>query len=163
MHLTHTQLSPCSSRIGKAQTQSCHPLTPTPPTPPRAKHIHMSHSTCTPLTKLISSTSPAQDNTRVPPIYAPTAQPYLPRNQNTDPTSALPLPSHPSSLAAYTHATKTTIHASQSPQQLHPQYRVPRQTYRQTKDYHRTTNTTQAHIPSSKSERNLIILQDNIN
>ena len=28
---------------------------------------------------------------------------------------------------------------------------------------HRTTNTTQAHIPSSKSERNLIILHTNIN
>ena len=30
-------------------------------------------------------------------------------------------------------------------------------------DYHRTTNTTQTHRPSSKSERNLIILQVNIN
>ena len=40
----------------------------------------------------------------------------------------------------------------------HPtQHRVPRQPHRQTKDCHRTTNTTQAHRPSSKSERNLII------
>ena len=30
-------------------------------------------------------------------------------------------------------------------------------------DYHRTKNTTQAHRPSSKSERNLIIMQVNIN
>ena len=29
-------------------------------------------------------------------------------------------PPHPNSLAAYTHATKTTMHASQSPQQPHP-------------------------------------------
>ena len=34
---------------------------------------------------------------------------------------------------------------------------------RQTKNYHSTTNTTQAHIPNSKSEKNLIILQVNIN
>ena len=75
---TQTPLFPCSSRIGKAQTQSCHPLT-------------------------------------------------------------------------------------HSPQQPHPQHRVQRQPHRQTKDYHRTTNTTQAHRPSSKCERNLIILQVNIN
>ena len=37
------------------------------------------------------------------------------------------------------------------------------QPHKQTKDYHRTTNTTQTHRPSSKSERNLIILQVNIN
>ena len=36
-------------------------------------------------------------------------------------------------------------------------------TYRQTKDDHMTTDTTQGHRPSSKSERNLIILQVNIN
>ena len=55
------------------------------------------------------------------------------------------------------------MHASQSPQQRHPQHRVPRQPHRQTKDYHRTTNITQAHRASSKSERTLIILQVNIN
>ena len=81
------------------------------------------------------------------------------------PTSVLQSPSHPNSLAAYTHATKTTIHVSQSPQQPHPQHTT---TISQTdqglpQDYHRTTNTTQAHRPSSKSERNLIILQFNIN
>ena len=55
------------------------------------------------------------------------------------------------------------MHASQSPQQPHAQHRVLRQPHKQTKDYHRTTNTTQTHRPSSKSERNLIILQVNIN
>ena len=59
--------------------------------------------------------------------------------------------------------TPPLVHASQSPQQPHPQHRVPLQPHRQTKAYHRTTNTTQAHRPSSKSERNLIILQVNIN
>ena len=66
-------------------------------------------------------------------------------------------------LAPYTHATQTTVHASQSPQQPHPQHRVPRQPHRQTKDYYRTTNTTLAHRLSRKSERNLILLQVNIN
>ena len=70
---------------------------------------------------------------------------------------------HPHTLTAYTHATQTTVHASQSPQQPHTQHRVLRQPHKQTKDYHRTTNTTQTHRPSSRSERNLIILQVNIN
>ena len=63
----------------------------------------------------------------------------------------------------HTHATQTTVHASQSPQQPHSQHRVRHQHHKQTKDYYRTTNTTQTHRPSSRSERNLIILQVNIN
>ena len=89
---------------------------------------------------------------RTPAIYAliaPTPPPDSP--------VALPLPSHPHILAAHTHATQTTVHTAQSPQQPHSQHRVPRQPHRQSKDYNRTTNTTQAHRPSSKSERNLII------
>ena len=78
-----------------------------------------------------------------------------------DPT--LPSPSHPHTLTIHTHAIQTTVHASQSPQQPHAQHRVLRQPHKQTKDYHRTTNTTQTHRPSSKSERNLIILKVNIN
>ena len=62
-------------------------------------------------------------------------------------------------LSAYTHAIQTTVHISQSPHQ----HRVPRQLHKQTKDDHMTTKSTQAHRPSSKSERNLIILQVNIN
>ena len=61
-------------------------------------------------------------------------------------------------LTAYTHATQTTVNASQSPQQPHPNHRVPRQPHRPTNDYHRTTNTTQAHRPSIKSERYFAIL-----
>ena len=82
---------------------------------------------------------------------------------HTDPTPALPSPSHSHTLTPHTHATQTTVHASQSPQQPHAQHRVLRQPHKQTKDYHRTANTTQTHRPSSKSERNLIILQVNIN
>ena len=50
---------------------------------------------------------------------------------------------HPHTLTAHTHATQTTVHASQSPQQPHAQHRVLRQPHKQTKDYHRTANTTQ--------------------
>ena len=78
------------------------------------------------------------------------------------PTPALPSSWLPRTLSAYTHATQTTVHASQSQQPPHP-HSVPRQPHRQTKDDHMTTDTTQAHIPRSKSEIYLIILQININ
>ena len=99
-----------------------------------------------------TSTSPVLDKTpepRVPLIHALTA--------TTPHTSTA---GHPRTL---TLSQTTTVHASQSPQQPHAQHRVLRQPHKQTKDYHRTTNTTQTHRPSSKSERNLIILQVNIN
>ena len=105
---THIPFLPCSSRIGKAQSQSCHPLTPTPTTPPRAKHLHMSHRPPTPLTTLISSTPPALDK-HLNHVY----HPYT-HSPPTDPTPALPSPLPPNILAAYTHATQTTVHGSQS-------------------------------------------------
>ena len=117
----------------------------------------MSHTPPTPLTSM----SPVLDKTpetRVPLIHALTAT-----TPHQDPIPALPSPSHPHTLTAHTHATQTTLHASQSPQQPHAHHRVLRQPHTQTNDYHRTTNTTQAHRPSSKSERNLITLQVNIN
>ena len=89
---TDTYPSPCSSRIGKAHTQSSH-------------HQHLQpfpelHTPPTPLTRRISSTSPAIDKTselHVPPIYALNATTPPP-----DPTAALRSPSHPHILAAYT-------------------------------------------------------------
>ena len=98
---THVQHSPYSHRIGKAQTQFSHPLTPSPPTPPRAKHIHMSHTPPTPLT----STSPVLDKTPepcVPLIHALTAT-----TPHPDPTPALPSPSH--SDSTHTCNTNTSI------------------------------------------------------
>ena len=103
----------------------------------------MSHGIPTPLATLISSTSHVLDKTsepRVPLIHALIATTPPP-----DPTPALPTPSHLHTLKAYTHATQTTVHASQSPQQPHPQHRILQQSQKQTKDYHRTTNTTQTH------------------
>ena len=107
----------------------------------------MSHTPPTPLT----STSPVLDKTpepRVPLIHALTAT-----TPHPDPTPASP--SHPPTHTCNT----TTVHASQP----HAQHRVLRQPHKHTKDYHMTTNSTQTHRPSSKSEKNLIILQVNIN
>ena len=129
-----------------------------PPTPSRANHIH---TPPTPLTTLISNTSHVLGKTpepRVPLIHALNAT-----TSPLDPTPALPSPSYPHTLTAHTLATQTIVHASQSPQQPHSHHRVSRQPYKQTKDYHITTNTTQTHRPSSKSKINLIILQVNIN
>ena len=78
------------------------------------------------------------------------------------PTPAFPSTTHHHTLSADTHATQTTVHESQSQQPPHP-HTVPPQPHRQTKADYMTTDTTQGHIPSSKSERNLIILQVNIN
>ena len=65
-------------------------------------------------------------------------------------------------LSSYTHATQTTVHASQSQQPPLPR-RVPRQLNRQPKDDHMTIDTPQGHRHSRRWERNLIILQININ
>ena len=84
-----------------------------PPLPSQT-HAEVIHSTHTSHLNF-SSTSPALAKTsepRVPPIYASTATTPPPK-----PTPALPSLSHTNSLAANTHATQTTVHASQSPQQ----------------------------------------------
>ena len=120
-----------------------------PPTPLRAKHIHMSHTPPTPLT----STSPVLDKTpepRVPLIHALTTTTHPP-----DYIPALPSPSHPHSI--YTcntnNCTCITVTATHNIGYYHDNLtNIPR-----------TNNTTQTHRPSSKSKRNLIILQVNIN
>ena len=89
---------------------------------------------------------------RVPPTCPALSTPH------PSPTPALPSTSHHHTLSADTHATQTTVHALQSQQPPHP-HRVPRQT----KNDHKTTDTTQGHRPSSKSESNLITLQVKIN
>ena len=145
-------------------------LTISPPTPPRAKQ-HISHMPPTPLiprTTLIHSTSAALDTIHkpfVPPIYpcpilsATTPTPVT--HTSIAVTLALPAASH------NTHIPYKQQHVHQSPQPPHPLHRIPIQPHRQTnyiyKDDHITTHTIQAHIPSSKSAINLIILQANIN
>ena len=161
---TYVQHPLCYHMIGKAQTQSSHPLTPSSPTPPRAKHIHISHTPSIPLiprTTLIYSISAALDTIPEPRV-PPTCPALTTTTPHPSPTPSLPSPSHPHTLSAYTHTTQTTVHASQSHQPSHP-HRVPRQPHRQTKNYHMTTYTTQGHRQSSKIERNLIILHVNMN
>ena len=68
---------------------------------------------------------------------------------------------HPHTLSAYPHATQT-VYASQSQQPPHP-HRVKLQPHRHIKDDHMATDTPQGNSPSSRIERNLIILQVNIN
>ena len=143
------------------------PLTPTPsppssPTLTRAKHIHISHTPPTPhipRTALIHNTSAALNT--IPEPRVPATCPVL-ITPHPSPTPALPSTSHHHTLSADTHATQTTVYESRSQQPPHP-HRVPRPPHRQTKDDHMTTDTTQGHKPRSKSERNLIILQVNIN
>ena len=132
--------------------------------PPQATHIHIAHTSPTPLiprTTLIHSTSTALGTIPEPRVSrtCPAVSIITP---HPTPTSAWPSTSHSHTLLAYTHATQTTVHASQSHQPPHP-HRVPRQPSRQTKDDHMTTYTPQGHIPSSRSESNLRILQVNIN
>ena len=137
---------------------------PCPPTPPRANHIHISHTSPTPLipsTTLIHITS-AELDTIAEPRVQPTCPALITSTHHPSPTPALPSPSQPHSLSAYTHATQSTVHASQSQQPPHP-HRVPRQPNKQTKHDHMTTDTPQGHRPSSRSERNLPSLQVNIN
>ena len=110
-----------------------------------------------PRTTLVHSTSAALDTIPEPRV-PPTCPALATITPHPSPTPALSSTSHPHTLSTYTHATQTTVHASRS---QHP-HRVPRQPHIQTKDDHMTTDTTQGHRLSSKSERNLIILQGNI-
>ena len=72
---THIPLSPCSSRIGKAQTQFCHPLTPNNSHPaPSQTHTHVIHSTYT----LSPHLSLARHLNHVYHPYTHSPQPHLP-------------------------------------------------------------------------------------
>ena len=119
----------------------------------------MSHTPPTPLTTPISSTSPVLDIhlNHVYHSYTHPPQPHLPRTPHQHCR-------HPRTLTLSQHIhMQHKQQASQTPQQPHSQHRVPRQPHKHTKDYHRTTNTTQTHIPISRREINLIILQVNTN
>ena len=127
-------------------------------------NTHISHTPPTPLiprTTLIHSTSAALDTIPEPRVPL-TCQALTTTTPHPSTTLALPSTSHPHTILAYTHATQTTVHTSQSQQPPHP-HRVLRQPHRQTKDDNMTTDTTQGHRPISKIEINLIILQVNIN
>ena len=81
---THVQHSPCPQRIGKAQTQFSHPLTPlSTHTAPSQTHTHVTHSTNT-SHKHITCTR--QNTCTTHTLTATTPHP--------DPTPALPSHSH---------------------------------------------------------------------
>ena len=135
---THVQHSPCSHRIGQAQ--SSHPLIHSPPisthTTPRQTHTH--------LTRFTKFSHPehvfcARHNART----TCTTHMPCPLHTTTTPhpshTPAFTSPSH--SLSIHTCNTNNS-HASQSQQPPHP-HRGPQQPHRQTKDDHMTTDTTQ--------------------
>ena len=92
---------------------------PSPPTPPLAKHIHISHTPPTPhipSTTFIHNTPVALDT--IPEPRVPPTCPAL-TTTHPSPTPALPSTSHHHTLSADTHATQTTVHASQSQQPPH--------------------------------------------
>ena len=107
---THVQHSPCPHRIGKAQTQFSHPLTPlSTHTAPSQTHTHVTHSTNT-SHKHVTCT---RQNTWT----TCTTHTHTHRNHTSpEPTPALPSPSHHHTPTTHTHTTQTTVHTSQSPQ-----------------------------------------------
>ena len=87
-----------------------------PPTPPRATHTHLTYSTNSShsRTTLIHNTSAALytiPEPRVPPTCFAFTTPH---------PSPTPATSHHHTPSADTHATQTTVHASQSPHPPHP-------------------------------------------
>ena len=123
------------------------PLThspPTPPTPPPAKQIHISHKTPSPITtpRISITTRTSNAAERPVPVSSPSAtntQVILNTTIATPIATALPTQTH--------HADRV----------------VPNSEKTRTIRTAHTANTTSIHKPSSNNERNLIILQVNIN
>ena len=108
---------------------------PTPPTPPPAKQIHISHKTPSP------STTPRTSNAAECPV--PVSLPSATNTQVTlNTTIATPIAT---ALPTQTHHTDRVVLNSDKTRTI------------------RTAHTTSIHKPSSNNERNLIILQVNIN
>ena len=117
---------------------------PTPPTPPPAKQIHISHKTPSPSTTPRTSITTRTSNAAESPV--PVSSPSATNTQVTlDTTIATP--------------TATAL----STQTQHIDRVVPNSDTTQTIRTAHTANTTSIHKPSSNNERNLIILQVNIN
>ena len=123
------------------------PLThspPTPPTPPPAKQIHISHKTPSPSTTPRISITTRTSNAAEPPV--PVSSPSATNTQVT------------------LNTTIATPTATALPTQTqHIDRVVPNSDKTRTIRTAHTANTTSIHKPSSNNERNLIILQVNIN
>ena len=108
---THDQHSPCSHKIGKAQTQthSSHSLTHSSHTQPRAKHIHISH---TPPPPLIPNTSAVLD-TILEPHVPPTCKVFTTATPPPSPkprTLTLSQHTHMQHEQQYTHHSHSNHH-----------------------------------------------------
>ena len=120
---------------------------PTPPTPPPPKQIHISHKTPSPSTTPCNSITTRTSDAAEPPV--PVSSPSATNTQVTlNTTTASPTAT---ALPTQTHHMDRVV----------PNFDMTR-TIRTAHTAH-TANTTSIHIPSSNNERNLIILQVNIN
>ena len=142
----HTSNSPTSPpkmtnpRLPKPLTHS----PPTAPTPPPAKQIHISHKTPSPSTTPRISITTRTSNAAEPPL--PVSSPSATNTQVT------------------LNTTIATPTATALPTQTqHTDRVVPNSDKTRTIRTAHTANTTSIHKPSSNNERNLIILQININ
>ena len=117
---------------------------PTPPTPPPAKQIHISHKTPSPSTTPRTSITTRTSNAAERPV--PVSSPSATNTQVTlNTTIATPTAT---ALPTQTHHTDRVVPNSDKTRTIRTAH---------------TANTTSIHKPSSNNERNLIILQVNIN
>ena len=117
---------------------------PTPPTPPPAKQIHISHKTPSPSTTPRISITTRTSNAAERPV--PVSSPSATNTQVTlNTTIATPIAT---ALPTQTHHTDRVVPNSDKTRTIRTAH---------------TANTTSIHKPSSNNERNLIILQVNIN
>ena len=117
---------------------------PTPPTPPPAKQIHISHKTPSPSTTPRISITTRTSNAAECPV--PVSSPSATNTQVTlNTTIATPIAT---ALPTQTHHTDRVVPNSDKTRTIRTAH---------------TANTTSIHKPSSNNERNLIILQVNIN
>ena len=117
---------------------------PTPPTPPPAKQIHISHKTPSPSTtpRISITTRTSYAAERPVPVSSPSAT----NTQVTlNTTIATPIAT---ALPTQTHHTDRVVPNSDKTRTIRTAH---------------TANTTSIHKPSSNNERNLVILQVNIN
>ena len=136
------------------------------PTKHRAKHIYISHSSPTPPTHhthlyYVICNKHNTSTMCVTHILTPTTSPLAPTPAFPSPSNYLSIvTAHTNNNTRITVTASTTQGTKRSSQTDQEQpHRVPKEPHRQTKNNHMPTHTTQAHRPSSKCERNLIILQ----
>ena len=175
-HATHT-----SPHFPLASSKPLLHSPPTPPTPPHPKHQHTSNSPTSPLKmtnprlpKPLIHSPPTPPTPPQPNIYtshtftpSPSTTPRISITTHTSNAADPPVPVS-SSSATNTQVTLNTTIATPTATALPTQTQhidrvVPNSDTTRTIRTAHTANTTSIHKPSSNNERNLIILQVNIN